>query len=80
MWLVLLESAEDRLLGVNPPEQPVSSCVRYGMACLLIRVDMGSVSCSVVWEGYRDYLRAARCKRDRGTAYYPRNLSIAWVR
>jgi hypothetical protein len=33
----LLESAKDRFLGVDPPGQHVPPCVRYGMACLLIR-------------------------------------------
>ena len=49
MWLVLLESSKDRFLEVDPPEQPVPPRVRYGMACLLIRDAIGSVSCSVAW-------------------------------
>jgi hypothetical protein len=72
MSLVLFESAKDRVLAVETPEQLVSPYVGYGMTCLLIRGVVGSVSCSVVWGGYRDYLRAARCKRGHGTAYYPR--------
>jgi hypothetical protein len=34
----LLESAEDRFLGVNRPGQHVPSHVRYGTTCLLILV------------------------------------------
>ncbi len=61
-WLV-----KDRILGVDPPGQHVPPRVRSGTTCLLIRGVVESVSYSVVWEGYRDYLRAARCKRGRGT-------------
>jgi hypothetical protein len=50
MWFVMLESAKDRLLLVDTPRQQVSSCVRYGTACLLIRDAVGSVPCSDEWE------------------------------
>jgi hypothetical protein len=33
MWLVMLESAKDRVLGVDPPRQHVPPRVRYGTAC-----------------------------------------------
>jgi hypothetical protein len=49
MWLVMLRSAKDRILGVDPPGQHVPPCVPYGMACLLIRYAMGCVSCSIEW-------------------------------
>jgi hypothetical protein len=49
MWLVMLESAKDRILGVDPPEQHVPPRVRYGTSCLLIRYAIGCVSCSVEW-------------------------------
>jgi hypothetical protein len=49
MWFVMLESAKDRILGVDTPEQYVSPHVQYGMNCLLIRYVMGCVSCSVEW-------------------------------
>jgi hypothetical protein len=65
--------------GVDPPEQPVSSRVRYGMTCLLIRDALKSVSCLVLQEGYQDYLRAARCKRGCSTMNCPGNLSNARV-
>jgi hypothetical protein len=37
MWIVMLESAKDRVLGVDTLGQQVSPCVPYGTACLLIR-------------------------------------------
>jgi hypothetical protein len=77
MWL--LESAKELILGVDTPEQPVPPHVPYGTTCLLIRGDVGSVSFSVVREGYRDYLRVVRCKRGRGTACYHGILSIVRV-
>jgi hypothetical protein len=49
MWLVMLKSAKDRVLGVDPLGQHVPPRVRYGTACLLIRYAMGCVSCLVEW-------------------------------
>jgi hypothetical protein len=49
MWVVMLESAKDRVLGVDTLGQQVSPCVRYGTACLLIMAAIGCESCSVVW-------------------------------
>jgi hypothetical protein len=43
MWFVVLESAKDRVIGVDTPEQQVPPHVRYGTACLLIRDAVGSV-------------------------------------
>jgi hypothetical protein len=50
MWLVMLESAKDRILGVDTPRQQVSPRVRYGMTCLLIKGVVGTVACSDEWE------------------------------
>jgi hypothetical protein len=50
MWFVMLESVKDRVLGVDVAGQQVPPCVQYGTACLLIRDDVGSVSCSEEWE------------------------------
>jgi hypothetical protein len=50
MWIVMLESAKDHVLGVNTPGQQVPPHVRCGMGCLLIRDAMGSVPCSNEWE------------------------------
>jgi hypothetical protein len=49
MWLVMLKSAKDWVLGVDPLWQHVPPRVRYGTACLLIRYAIGCVSCSVGW-------------------------------
>jgi hypothetical protein len=49
MWLIMLESAKHRILGVDTPGQHVPPRVRYGMTCLLIRYVIGCVSCSVEW-------------------------------
>jgi hypothetical protein len=50
MWFVVLESAKDRVIGVDTPGQQVPPRVRYGTTCLLIRVVLGSVPCSDEWE------------------------------
>jgi hypothetical protein len=42
LWLVLLKSSKDQFLVVDPPEQSVSPCVRYGMTYLLISDTSGS--------------------------------------
>jgi hypothetical protein len=47
MWFVMLESAKDRILGLDTIGQHVPPRVQYGMACLLIRYAIGCVSCSV---------------------------------
>jgi hypothetical protein len=41
MWFVMLESAKDRVLGVDTVGQQVPPRVRYGMTCLLIRAAIG---------------------------------------
>jgi hypothetical protein len=50
MWFVMFESAKDRVIGVDTLGQQVPPCVRYGMACILIRDVVGSVPCSNEWE------------------------------
>jgi hypothetical protein len=50
MWFVMLESAKDRVIGVDTPGQQVLPLVRYGMTCLLIRDAVGSVPCRDEWE------------------------------
>jgi hypothetical protein len=49
MWIVLLESAKDRFLGVDTLEQQVPPRVWYGTTFLLIRDAIGSEYCSIVW-------------------------------
>jgi hypothetical protein len=46
MWLVMLESIKDQILGVDTSGQHVPPRVRYGMTCLLIRGVVGSVAFS----------------------------------
>jgi hypothetical protein len=50
MWYVMLKNAKDRVTGVDTPGQQEPPRVRYGTACLLIRVTVGSVSFSDEWE------------------------------
>jgi hypothetical protein len=50
MWIVMLESVKDRILGVDTPGQQVPPHVQYGMTCLLIRDAVGSVPCLDEWE------------------------------
>jgi hypothetical protein len=50
LWLVMLKSAKDRILGVDSPGQHVPPHLWYGMACLLIRDVVGGVLCSDEWE------------------------------
>jgi hypothetical protein len=50
MWLVMLKSAKDRVIGVDTPGKQVPPRVRYGTACLLIRDAVGSVPYSDQWE------------------------------
>jgi hypothetical protein len=50
MWFARLESAKDRVIGVDTTGQYVPPHVRYGTTCLLIRDAVGSVSCSDEWE------------------------------
>jgi hypothetical protein len=50
MWFVMLESAKDRVIGVDTTGQQVTPRLRYGMTCLLLRDAVGSVSYSDEWE------------------------------
>jgi hypothetical protein len=50
LWIVMLESAKDQILGVDTTGQHVPPRVWYGMACLLIRDAVGSVPCLDEWE------------------------------
>jgi hypothetical protein len=46
MWLVMLESAKYRVIGVDTPGQQVPPHVWYGTTCLLVRDAVESVPCS----------------------------------
>jgi hypothetical protein len=68
----MLESAKDRVLGVDTLGEQVSPRVRYRTTCLLIRDDVGSVPYSDEWEiGVVTHLGSHGAKRGRGTTYYP---------
>jgi hypothetical protein len=49
MWFVMLESANDRILGVDPPKITCATTCPVWNDCLLIRNTIGCVSCSVEW-------------------------------
>jgi hypothetical protein len=46
----MLESAKDRVLGVDTPGQQVPPHVRYGTTCLIMRDVVESVPYSDEWE------------------------------
>jgi hypothetical protein len=50
MRFIMLESAKDRVIGVDTTGQQVPPHVRYGTTYLLIRDVVGSVSGSDEWE------------------------------
>jgi hypothetical protein len=50
MWIVMLKSAKDEILGVDTPGQLVMPCVCCGRTYLPIRDAVGSVPCSDEWE------------------------------
>jgi hypothetical protein len=50
MWFIMLESAKDRVIGVDTPGQQLPPRVQDGTACLIIRDAMRSVPCSDEWE------------------------------
>jgi hypothetical protein len=50
IWFVMLESAKDRVMGIDTPGQQVPPYVRYKIAYLLIRDVVGSAPCSDEWE------------------------------
>jgi hypothetical protein len=50
LWLVMLESAKNRIVGVATTGQHVPPRVRYGTTCLIFRNAIGSVPCSDEWK------------------------------
>jgi hypothetical protein len=45
LWLVMLECAKNRIIGVDTPGQHMLPRVWYKMTCLLIRDAVESVPC-----------------------------------
>jgi hypothetical protein len=54
LWVVMLESTKDRVLGVDTSGQQMLPCVRYETTCLLIMDNVGCESCSEVWGKTQD--------------------------
>jgi hypothetical protein len=80
LWLVMLKSAKDQVLGVDTPRQQVLQRVRYGMTCLLIRDNVRSVPCSDEWEiGVVTHLDSHGARGVMVPRTTPGNLSIAMV-
>jgi hypothetical protein len=52
LWVVMLKSAKDRVLGVDTLGQQVR--VWYGTTCLVIRDVVSCESCSEVWGKTQD--------------------------
>jgi hypothetical protein len=76
----MLESAKDRVLGVDTPGQHVLLCVRYETACLLIRDVVESVPCSDEWEiGVVNRLGSHGARGDVVLHTTPGNISIAMI-
>jgi hypothetical protein len=80
LWLVMLESVKNWILGVDTPRKQVSPRVRCGMVCLLIRDVVESVPYSDEWKIIivtRLFSHGARGVVVPRTT--PGNLSIAMV-
>jgi hypothetical protein len=79
MRFAMLEFAKDQVIGVDTPGQQVLSRVRYGMACLLIRDAMGSVSYSDEWEFGIVTHPGSHCARGVVVLRLPREtLALLW--
>jgi hypothetical protein len=50
MWFIMLESAKDRVIGVETIGQQVLPHIRYGTTCPLIRDVVRNVPCSDKWK------------------------------
>jgi hypothetical protein len=80
LWLVILKSAKDRVLGVDTPRQQMPPRVRYETASLLIRDVVGSVPSSDEWEiGIVPLLGSHGARGVVVLHTTPGNLSIAMV-
>jgi hypothetical protein len=71
MWIVMLESAKDRIVGVDTLGQHVPSCVRYGRACWLIRKALVSLSCWMSGTGMVIPTRPQGARGPEGILLYP---------
>jgi hypothetical protein len=81
LWLVMLKSAKDRILGVYTTGQHVLPCVRHGMTCLLIRDVVGSVPCSNEWKVAWSFVQAHMVQDGPWYHVLPREtLAFLWYR
>jgi hypothetical protein len=71
MWFIMLESAKDRILGVDTPGQQVLPRVRYGTVCWLVRESLVSclVGCAVLVWRYLQGLKVEEGPED--IVWYP---------
>jgi hypothetical protein len=81
LWLVMLESTKDRILGVDTPGQHVPPRVRYGITCLLIRDVVGSVPCSDEWEVSWSFAQAHMVQEGSWYRILPQEtIALLWYR
>jgi hypothetical protein len=77
----MLESAKDRILGVDTLGQHVMPRVRYGTTCLLIRDGVGSVPCSDEWEVAWSFTQAHMVQEGSWYHILPQEiLALLWYR
>jgi hypothetical protein len=81
LWLVMLESTKDRILGVDTPGQHVPPRVWYGITCLLIRDAVGSVPCSDEWEVSWSFAQAHMVQEGSWYRILPQEtIALLWYR
>jgi hypothetical protein len=81
LWLVMLKSTKNQILGVYTPGQQVPLRVRYGTTCLVITDPMGSVPCSDEWEVAWSFARAHMVQDGLWYRVLPRKtLALLWYR
>jgi hypothetical protein len=79
LWLVMLESVKDRILGVDITGQHVPPRVQFGMTCLLIRDAVGSVPCSDKWEVAWSFAQAHMVQEGPWFCVLPREtIALLW--
>jgi hypothetical protein len=77
----MLESAKDRILGVDTLGQHVPPRVRYGMTCLLITDVVGNVPFSDEWEVAWSFAEAHMVQEGSWYHVLPmETLAMLWYR
>jgi hypothetical protein len=81
LWLVMLESAKGRILGVDTAGQQVPPCVQYGTTCLLIRDAMEIMPYSDEWEVAWSFTQAHMVQEGSWYRILPQEtLAMLWYR